>query len=348
MAVAEIQQNDWHRRIACMKLKKNIFNIIIILMLAALIAGAVFAYEKIRQLETQLSYTTDNTAVILSNVETMKDDIKQTLQEEASLISDYSITLGSADFLNMTYTVNIDVAPKEYTESTEASVFFGTQEAKLELDGYKYIGTATLPMSNDYSGNVTFLFVDGSKRSTEVLSDFGGVVSLFDNVVSGVLASEPTFEDGNLSISSDVDVTVLNNSYFEFSEYELIVEVGESTTRTYDLLARMKTDGKFSDGSNDSTTDVGDSTETAVLTDTSDHSDGLEGMVKIDDIVPSASDANVRMYINVVSKQGYTFTYDLFEGTVNELNDEFESVDNIDNGNYAVFDANGYSYQPWK
>ncbi len=122
-----------------MNLKKNIFNAITIILLAALIAGAVFLNNRIKKLETQMSYTSDNTSVILSDVQTMQDDIKSTL-EEGSLITDWDISLKSADFTDMTYTVSVSVVPKEYTEDTKTSVFFGTNEIPLELNGIKYTG----------------------------------------------------------------------------------------------------------------------------------------------------------------------------------------------------------------
>ena len=81
-----------------MNLKRNIFNIIIVMLLIALCAGAVLLNNKIQKIENQLSYTADNTSVILSDVETMQSDIETTLEEEASLISDWKITLKSADF----------------------------------------------------------------------------------------------------------------------------------------------------------------------------------------------------------------------------------------------------------
>ena len=102
-----------------MNLKKNIFNAITIILLAALIAGAVLLNNRIKKLETQMSYTSDNTSVILSDVQTMQDDIKSTLEEEASLITDWDISLKSADFTDMTYTVSVSVVPKEYTEDTK-------------------------------------------------------------------------------------------------------------------------------------------------------------------------------------------------------------------------------------
>ena len=132
-----------------MNLKKNIFNAITIILLAALIAGAVLLNNRIKKLETQMSYTSDNTSVILSDVQTMQDDIKSTLEEEASLITDWDISLKSADFTDMTYTVSVSVVPKEYTEDTKASVFFGPSEIPLELYGIESTGEATRPLSED-------------------------------------------------------------------------------------------------------------------------------------------------------------------------------------------------------
>ena len=90
------------------------------------------------------------------------------------------------------------IRDREYTEDTKTSVFFGTNEIPLELNGIKYTGEATLPLSEDYAGNVTFLFVDGNKRSTEVLDEFEGVTSVFKNVASGILANKPTFDNGSI------------------------------------------------------------------------------------------------------------------------------------------------------
>ena len=55
-----------------MNLKKNIFNAITIILLAALIAGAVLLNNRIKKLETQMSYTSENTSVILSDVQTCR------------------------------------------------------------------------------------------------------------------------------------------------------------------------------------------------------------------------------------------------------------------------------------
>ena len=282
-----------------MNLKKNIFNAITIILLAALIAGAVLLNNRIKKLETQMSYTSDNTSVILSDVQTMQDDIKSTLEEEASLITDWDISLKSADFTDMTYTVSVSVVPKEYTEDTKTSVFFGTNEIPLELNGIKYTGEATLPLSEDYAGNVTFLFVDGNKRSTEVLDEFEGVTSVFKNVASGILANKPTFDNGSIKLGTDVDVAVMGNDYFDFNSVQLVVASSDTELKTYDirqLLAENGTDSADSADTDSITSALSrkddakkDGSKNDTENDTSDASkedDGklhsLEGTVKID------------------------------------------------------------------
>lgn len=334
-----------------MNLKKNIFNAITIILLAALIAGAVLLNNRIKKLETQMSYTSDNTSVILSDVQTMQDDIKSTLEEEASLITDWDISLKSADFTDMTYTVSVSVVPKEYTEDTKTSVFFGTNEIPLELNGIKYTGEATLPLSEDYAGNVTFLFVDGNKRSTEVLDEFKGVTSVFKNVASGILANKPTFDNGSIKLGTDVDVAVMGNDYFDFNSVQLVVASSDTELKTYDIRQLLAENG----------TDSADSADTDSITsalsrkddakkDGSKEDDGklhsLEGTVKIEDLIPVTAASNIKIYVKAVSAQGYTFTYDLFDGIVNQDITDFETTADISGGDYTVTDPAGSKYEP--
>lgn len=346
-----------------MNLKKNIFNAITIILLAALIAGAVLLNNRIKKLETQMSYTSDNTSVILSDVQTMQDDIKSTLEEEASLITDWDISLKSADFTDMTYKVSVSVVPKEYTEDTKTSVFFGTNEIPLELNGIKYTGEATLPLSEDYAGNVTFLFVDGNKRSTEVLDEFEGVTSVFKNVASGILSDKPTFDNGSIKLGTDVDVAVMGNDYFDFNSVQLVVASSDTELKTYDirqLLAENGTDSADSADTDSITSALSrkddapkDGSKNNTENDTSDASkedDGklhsLEGTVKIEDLIPVTAASNIKIYVKAVSAQGYTFTYDLFEGTVNQDITDFETTADISGGDYTVTDPAGSKYEP--
>ncbi len=339
-----------------MNFKKNIFNFVIVALLIGMSLVSVLLYKKVNRLDAQISYATDNTAVILSDVETMQDDIKATLEEEASLISEWKITLMSANFKEMKYTVNIEVIPKEYTESTVTKVYFGTNEIKLYLDGIKFVGEATLPMDESYAGNVTFLFEDGNKRNTEVLHDYEGVTKLFDNVVSGVLSEEPTLEDSNLVIDSSVDLSVIDNDYFEFSKYELVLEDNGSVVRTYDVydLLTKSDEGATQQGDSEKHTNKNSNDDTEQKE--KDAPNQIEGTVQIEDSVPIVGNDKVRIYLRIKSEQGFVFTYDLFGKTVNEdasgfVEDEVDDDDSTDDsdkdsivGRYTVIDSKENEY----
>lgn len=97
---------------------------------------------------------------------------------------------------------------------------------------------------------MTFLFVDGNKRSTEVLDKFEGVTSVFKNVASGILADKPTFDNGSIKLGTDVDVAVMGNDYFDFNSVQLVVASSDTELKTYDirqLLAENGTDSADAD-----------------------------------------------------------------------------------------------------
>ena len=332
-----------------MNLKKNIFNAITIILLAALIAGAVLLYNRIKKLETETVY-------VLSVKSALFKEMSQSVMRLASssrvdLISSCMVCTSESitDVLSEVYDICVSVVPKEYTEDTKTSVFFGTNEIPLELDGIKYTGEATLPLSEDYAGNVTFLFVDGNMRSTEVLVKFEGVTSVFKNVASGILADKPTFDNGSIKLGTDVDVAVMGNDYFDFNSVQLLVASSDTELKTYDirqLLAENGTDSADSADTDSITSALSrkddakkDGSKNDTENDTSDASkedDGklhsLEGTVKIEDLIPVTAASNIKIYVKAVSAQGYTFTYDLFEGTVNQDITDFETTADISGG----------------
>ena len=72
----------------------------------------------------------------------------------------------------------------------------------------------------------------------------------------------------------------------------------------------------------------------------------LEGTVKIEDLIPVTAASNIKIYVKAVSAQGYTFTYDLFDGTVNQDITDFETTADISGGEYTVTDPAGSKYEP--
>ena len=129
-------------------------------------------YGKVSELTNQLAYLQDTTNIILSDVGGMQSSIEKTLEEEASMVEDYSIEVKDMDFARHEYKVEVSVIPKEYTDNTTMSIYFGTTECPLKADGYMFKGNITLPLNKTFNGNVTFLLANGKKKTTEVVEDF--------------------------------------------------------------------------------------------------------------------------------------------------------------------------------
>ena len=196
--------------------------------------GAV--YIKLGELGNRIAYLQDTTDIIQTNVSNMEANIEATLEEEASLIEDYSIDVVDCDFAAGTYDVQIRVLPKEYTDTTQTSIFFGTQEYPLELEGYAFCGTATLPLSVSYDGNVTILFTDGERRATEVLQNYIGFQHSLQEVLMGSIANMPRYRDGKLTIRDNAAVSLDGKGIYDFTELKLIVTADEQEIYNYDLL----------------------------------------------------------------------------------------------------------------
>ena len=176
-------------------------------------------------------------------------------EEDQPFITDWDISLKSAD-LPIRHTQSLSRWCQRSTQRIQNQCIFGTNEIPLELNGIKYTGEATLPLSEDYAGNVTFLFVDGNKRSTEVLDEFEGVTSVFKNVASGILANKPTFDNGSIKLGTDVDVAVMGNDYFDFNSVQLVVASSDTELKTYDIRQLLAENG----------TDSADSADTDFIT----------------------------------------------------------------------------------
>lgn len=190
----------------------------------------------LNEVQTQLAYIQDTNTIIQNEVSNMESNIEATLEAENSMLESYAIDVTGYDFVEGTYDVEVSVLPKEYTDTTQAMLYFGTQECYLSLNGLAYEGTATLPIGTNYDGNVTILFMDGNKKTTEVIKSYKGFQSSVKGMVSGSLGQNPTYTDGRLFINSKVDYSLDGNTSYEFETFELIVAAGGEELYYYDLL----------------------------------------------------------------------------------------------------------------
>lgn len=193
--------------------------------------------SKLNEVTSQLSYLQDSTVMIQSNLNDMEANIEATLEEESSLIEDYTIQVTGIDLRADTYDVAITILPKEYTEATQTAIYFGTRAYDLELQGLAYKGSATLSLRNNYDGNVTVLFTNGEKRNTEVLHNYVGFPTQLAATLSGALAqTQDSYKNGTWEFSGDANYELDGHGVFSFTEFSLVTEVNGTTVYDYDLL----------------------------------------------------------------------------------------------------------------
>ncbi len=364
---------DWQKRTAIIVIVLNC------LLVSGLGVNAYLVNGELRHLKNQMTYLSDTSSVILSGVDTMRADIEQTLQEEASLIEDWSVELKQTNFAMGTYRVAMTVIPKEYTEKTQVEMYFGTNKFGLQLENFKFVGEAQLSLNHRYDGNVTVLLVNGKKKNTEVLAGYQDIQNGFEEILAGSLKEIPKFENGVMRVNQDFAYNISDKNKFGFTEFQLVIESDGQVLDAFDLFAdsaaETKSDTPKSDmtgnekGEKEKTENTKTGNEKSDIAKIEDASDG-ENLSKENTEISTESDdaieelepvyllngsyyvkehyeveegSQIRIYLKGVCQEGFTFTYDLFRGITQEgAVKGFADAEDYFAPNARVYDALGY------
>lgn len=358
---------DWQKRTAIIVIVLNC------LLVSGLGVNAYLVNGELRHLKNQMTYLSDTSSVILSGVDTMRADIEQTLQEEASLIEDWSIELKQTNFAMGTYRVTMTVIPKEYTEKTQVEMYFGTNKFGLHLENYKYVGEAQLSLNHRYDGNVTVLLVNGKKKNTEVLAGYQDIQAGFEEILTGSLKEIPKFEAGVMRINQEFFYDISDRNKYGFTDFKLVIESDGKVLEAFDLLAdalakqegesaqNQKTGNEKSEHAktdNDKTEnepagenmpDDNDEDDTVGDTEADDVIRKIEpvyllnGSYHVKEHYEVEEGSQIRIYLKGVCQEGFTFTYDLFRGITQEgAVKGFADAEDYFAPNARVYDALGY------
>ncbi|MCD7708517.1 MAG: hypothetical protein LUI02_01430 [Clostridiales bacterium] len=271
--------------------------------------------DQLTEVQDQVSYLSDTTDIILTDVDGLEASISQTIEEETSLVERYSVTVTDMDFAEDTVDVSVEVIPKEYTETTEISVFFGTNECSLSRDVYSYSGEATLPLDDDFAGNLTFLFSDGKKRNTEVYSSYKGIQTYLGQVLSADAdLSADIDDDGNIIISGTLSYDLTGCGLYQFDEFSLVAEYDGDEVICRDVSSLAASTGGSVATYNGEASDE-DSTEAeaySVIYPT----DGMDGSAEISVSYAPTAPGSLRLYLRATTPDGYRFERTLLECNV--------------------------------
>lgn len=336
------------------KLKFSWKKVLLVAFCAALLILVGRMYQKIDALTNQLTYMQDSTSVILSDMGNLQSNIEKTLQEEASMVEDYSITVESLNFANNTCKVDISVVPKEYTDKTQVSIYFGTRECPLKRGKYAYTGAVDLPIEKNFDGNITFLLSNGRKKTTEVLNDYQGLDLNLDEVLSAKLEKAPAYRNGSLHLNTMCDVQLQGNGLFTFETLDLVTMLDDKRVNVTDLLEQMngsdeQDNSGAADGESVDTTEssVSDSTENGGTVESLSGEASASFVYELPEADTGDPDAEVpqtqhiRISVRAKTTEGYCFEYTVFEG------DYLANEKKLDRDNFrwntanAAYDRNG-------
>lgn len=314
-----------------------------LLLIAGIIMSAVLTYFRMATITNQLVYLQDTTNIIQSDVANLQSNIEATLEEESSLIEDYTIEVVDADFAAGTYDVAVSVTPKEYTDHTNVSIYFGTQEYLLHINGYSYGGIVTLPIDISYDGNVTFLFTEGEKKTTEVIRDYVGFQTGLEDVIYGMVDQEPTYHEGKLALKGNGTFFLEGNGNYKFQTFEFLITADDTEIYNLDLIYSDENPQKDKSGFPFSWDD--ESTESiGVMADIREPIESLTGDYVMDVEAEAADGANVRIFLRAVSVEGYTFEYELFHAAASEEEEDgFIIGEDSRTPIYTIYDQKGGS-----
>ncbi|MDC7301200.1 hypothetical protein [Agathobacter ruminis] len=305
------------------RVTRNLIIAVVVLSVIVGILGAalVLTDVELRKLSAQMTYMQDTVSVINSNLDNLGTNITAQLEEETSLVEDYQIKLKSINFETKTYTVDVTIVPKEFTESTETSVYFGTKEYRMDKDGFTYHTTATLPINESYEGNVTVLFTDGTKRTTEIIKYYHGIdIKGHDYITCTGETEQSISKEGLLSEKSNLNIKVDGAQLFSFEEISYVVSVNGTEVYTYNLLeeyekkqaAEADTDEPEAGPEPETETQTEDAEFETEPVDTMEQQFALEYKLE----KPLEDLDRVSTMVRLKTTDGYIMTYDISNSTI--------------------------------
>ena len=340
--------------------------IIAVIFAAAGLVIMLMMYTKLKELINQLVYLQDTTNIVLSDVSGMQSSIEKTLKEEASMVESYTIEITDLDFAGKDYEVDVSVIPKEYSENTRVSVYFGTLECPLTLDGYAYTGSIRLPLEKSFDGNVTFLLANGKKKSTEVLEDYDGLGMNLEGALSGKLEDAPVIREDTLSLKSNLQFALDGGKQFQFESLELVALFDEEEIWTQDLFADMAETMQDDSQSWKADRQLEREETQQLIAEDFLPVNSYESEMKCQfsySLVPQENQPDegttqataaqedltqqnhhLRLFLRALSPEGYRFEYDVFQGDYNATEQQLDSETFDWTGHGTAYDRKGNAY----
>lgn len=350
---------------------------VLLIVIILVIAGCIRLQNKLEELGNQLMYLQDTNSILNEEVLNLQTNIESALEEEASLLEKYQVEVLGMNLQKGTYEVKVSVVPKEYSDSTRTSVFFGVNEFPLILNRYTFEGTMELSFADVYDGNITFLFSNGDKKNTEIAKNYVGIQTKLQELLYGSIETIPTYRNGKIVFDHSVEYSLNEYDGNPYESLELVLVADEKEVKVVDLLTEdviidesvlyeeeteeptitehsvenetnenevqnaleEVSNSTDSNQTGDLDTPNSDIEDNDVVTEKKEQPLGKSGMIEFKKSISMKDGTKVRLFLRAKNKLGFTLEYDLFSAITSKTGPNgYEETEDYFPSEYKIYD----------
>lgn len=351
----------------------------LLIVVILVIAGCIRLQNKLEELGNQLMYLQDTNSILNQEVLNLQTNIESALEEEASLIENYAVEVLGINLEKGTYDVKVSVVPKEYSNNTRTSVFFGVNEFPLTLNRYTFEGTMELSFADVYDGNITFLFSNGDKKNTEIAKNYVGIQTKLQELLYGSIETIPTYRNGKLVFNHAIEYSLNEYDGKPYESLELVFVADEKEVKVVDLFTEEVVidestlyeeeteEPTVTEHSSENQTNENDAEQQSSSEEVSNATDsnqiqnldtpdsntqdnnvvkkeqplGKSGIIEFKKSISMKDGTKVRLFLRAKNKLGFTLEYDLFSAITSKTGPNgYEETQDYFSSDYKIYDKN--------
>ena len=351
----------------------------LLIVVILVIAGCIRLQNKLEELGNQLMYLQDTNSILNQEVLNLQTNIESALEEEASLIENYAVEVLGINLEKGTYEVKVSVVPKEYSDRTRTSVFFGVNEFPLTLNRYTFEGTMELSFADVYDGNITFLFANGDKKNTEIAKNYVGIQTKLQELLYGSIETIPTYRNGKLVFNHAIEYSLNEYDGKPYESLELVFVADEKEVKVVDLFTEEVVidestlyeeeteEPTVTEHSSENQTNENDAEQQSSSEEVSNATDsnqiqnldtpdsntqdnnvvkkeqplGKSGIIEFKKSISMKDGTKVRLFLRAKNKLGFTLEYDLFSAITSKTGPNgYEETQDYFSSDYKIYDKN--------
>ncbi len=175
------------------------FNIILVLLILLVILNVFIGFNRMSNEISSLNYQLGNLQHHLQNVtnnfDNLEVNIRNELKKQGSILTDYNISYDNADPSALRGDIIIEVVPKEYSDSTSATINIGDKSLPMNRQGSSFTAVIPVPINIIYS-QFTLNLKEGDTIRSEVVTpgEIGFVNELAKNIEASYSGVIPTYD----------------------------------------------------------------------------------------------------------------------------------------------------------